>query len=172
MQVHRRYHASFVGWSGTGKTTIVSSLVRLLSRKGAQVAALKKTNHHLKGDREGSDTELFYRSGSREVALIGADTTTVRYYHGLEAREIREMFPSADYILSEGFFLPGEPCIEVIGKKSEEEGPKRYPQDISAYVVSFGVKAPPFVNEAKKPVFSSEKPEEILTFLEELWNAR
>jgi molybdopterin-guanine dinucleotide biosynthesis protein B len=193
--------ASFVGWSSTGKTTLVSRLIEELTRRGYRVAAVKKTNHHVADDREGSDTELFRRAGSPEIALVGSDAARIYRYDPVEASELLELFPRVDRLLAEGFYFPGHPCIEVLGSRSADEGPKRKPEEISAYVLSsFGpgspmpespapgspipespapgrpepqqLDAPRFARESGKPIFESADIAHILTFLEELWNEK
>lgn len=165
--------ASFVGWSGTGKTTLLSRIVTRLSEGGADVATIKKTNHHLSHDREGSDTDRFRRSGSQNIALVGPEAGYVFLHHPVETPQLLSLFSDADYLLSEGYYLPGEPCIEVIGEKSAEEGPKRASREISAYVLSHAsADTPAFVTASKKPVFDSEDLDKIISFLEELWKEK
>ncbi len=174
-----KFIASFVGWSSTGKTTLLSRLIEEFSRRGYRVGAVKKTTHHVAEDREGSDTELFHRAGSAEIALVGSDAARLYRYDALESSELLELFPRADRLLSEGFYFPGHPCIEVLGAHSAAEGPKRPPEKISAYVLSsfrLGTQDPPrapdFARAAEKPIFDSADIEQIITFLEELWNEK
>jgi molybdopterin-guanine dinucleotide biosynthesis protein A/molybdopterin-guanine dinucleotide biosynthesis protein len=167
-----RYIASFVGWSGTGKTTLLSALIAELKRRGARVAVVKKTNHHIGDDRSGSDTDIFRRSGSEEVALAGPGAVRINLHRGLEPEEVPRLFPEAQYILAEGLFLPGHPCIEVIGKRSGQEGPKRPSSDISAYAVNTSGAVPPFVAQSGKPLLNAAETTNILRFLEESWEAK
>ncbi|MFO7850520.1 MAG: molybdopterin-guanine dinucleotide biosynthesis protein MobB, partial [Spirochaetia bacterium] len=76
---------SFVGWSGTGKTTLVSKVVAALSKRGAEVATVKKTNHHLPRDKEGSDTDRFALSGSAQTALVGPDSGRLHIYRRIDS---------------------------------------------------------------------------------------
>ncbi|MFO7849409.1 MAG: molybdopterin-guanine dinucleotide biosynthesis protein MobB [Spirochaetia bacterium] len=164
--------ASFVGWSGTGKTTVVSTVVTALSLGGADVATVKKTNHHLPGDREGSDTERFYHAGSRKAALIGPDSGRVHLYSRIDSEYLLHLFSGADYIISEGFFFPGEPCMEIVGERSNTEGPKRRPEEVSAYLLAGTEVLPDFVKNLHTPVIPLDDTEKIIAFLEELWNEK
>ena len=181
-----RFIASFVGWSQTGKTTLLSQLIEAYTRRGYRVAAVKKTNHHVADDREGSDTELFHRSGSEQIALVGSDAARLYRYDPLEESELLELFPRAERLLSEGFYFRGHPCLEVLGPRSAAEGPKRPPEEVSAYVLSdlgrgsreqdvrqpLQDSVPDFARTAEKPIFDSADIDSILTFLEELWNEK
>jgi molybdopterin-guanine dinucleotide biosynthesis protein MobB len=162
----------FVGWSGTGKTRIVSSLISELTKSGARVSAVKKTTHHISGDREGSDTDRFRAAGSGEVSLAGPDSALVFLQRQFTAGDVLHLFSDSDYLISEGLYLPGFPCIETVGEKSLEEGPKRPPEEVHAYVMDPMSTAPDYVAASGKPVFRPGDTVHIISFLEELWNEK
>lgn len=65
-----------VGWSNTGKTTLLTLLVQTARADGQRVAALK-WSHHPVGNAEsptdGKDAERLYAAGARPVFRVGAD---------------------------------------------------------------------------------------------------
>ena len=58
---------SFVGYSHTGKTTLIENIVRILSRKGYRIGVLKHTHGAIKADRRGTDTDRFRQIGRAHV---------------------------------------------------------------------------------------------------------
>jgi len=58
------------GWSGSGKTTLLTKLVRHFANRDLKVAVSKHDVHGLDADRDGKDSDLFYRAGA-DVVLNG-----------------------------------------------------------------------------------------------------
>jgi molybdopterin-guanine dinucleotide biosynthesis protein MobB len=56
------------GWSGSGKTTLLVEIVRHLAARGLKVAVVKHDVHAIDTDREGKDSDRFFRSGADVVA--------------------------------------------------------------------------------------------------------
>ena len=67
---------TFVGKSGTGKTTLLEQLIPMLKARGLRLAVLKHDAHHFEMDKPGKDTYRFTTAGGR----CG---------HHLQRREIR-----------------------------------------------------------------------------------
>lgn len=100
---------SFIGYSNSGKTTFLVSLVALLARRGERVAVIKHTHHDPLQRKPRGDTERFLEAGAVEVVLAGRDTaavissagaTTIRAF--VSAREIPSWL-DADRVLVEGY---------------------------------------------------------------------
>ncbi len=60
---------SFIGFSKSGKTTVISELVRYLVGKGYRVGVIKHTNKNFEMDQEGKDSWRIYRAGADVVVL-------------------------------------------------------------------------------------------------------
>jgi len=56
------------GWSGSGKTTLIESLLRDFRASGLTVAVVKHQAHGLAVDRDGKDTDRFFRAGATVAA--------------------------------------------------------------------------------------------------------
>ncbi len=61
---------SFSGWSGTGKTTLISKLTRELSNRGWKVMAVKKVPDKYHLEPEGKDSRRFLEHGAETVYLV------------------------------------------------------------------------------------------------------
>jgi len=56
------------GWSGSGKTTLIEALVREFRGRGLCIGVVKHQAHGLDVDREGKDTDRFFRAGAAVAA--------------------------------------------------------------------------------------------------------
>jgi molybdopterin-guanine dinucleotide biosynthesis protein A len=101
------------GYSGSGKTTLIEGALTELKKDGLYVGVLKQTGHHrLDLDREGKDTDRFFRAGAEIVLASDAHQGFARYpQKNADLRDALRRFPSGlDLILIEGFrdsTLPG-----------------------------------------------------------------
>lgn len=67
---------AFVAPSGTGKTTLLESVIGILVEQGRDVAVLKASHHNHELDVEGKDSWRFGRAGASFVGLCGPDRST------------------------------------------------------------------------------------------------
>jgi len=107
---------SFIGWSGTGKTTIVVQLIKDLTARGYSVAAIKSSHHEIQPDKSGSDSLLFTQSGARAVALAhegGVNLFLPKMDWTME--NLHRYFPGEQIILGEGLKTNGAFRILVSG---------------------------------------------------------
>lgn len=110
---------SFVGFSGSGKTTFIEQLVKELKRRGITVAVIKHDAHRFDMDREGKDTFRFYEAGCDCVAISSAEKTAVikRNEACPDVHEMIDMLPGEyDLIIVEGYRMSDLPKIGVSRK--------------------------------------------------------
>ncbi|BDU78786.1 molybdopterin-guanine dinucleotide biosynthesis protein B [Mesoterricola sediminis] len=106
-----------VGWSGSGKTSLVTALLPVLRRRGLQVSTMKHTHHRFDLDTEGKDSWKHREAGASEVLVVAAHRW-VLMHENREAPEpsieslIERMTP-VDLLLIEGFKTHPHPKIEV-----------------------------------------------------------
>lgn len=101
------------GFSGAGKTRLLSRLIPALVRRGVRVGVLKHTGHPHPFDVPGKDTEVLRRAGALAAAIEGP--------HGLAyfgppaggARALARLLPEVDLVLAEGFKHEPLPRVEV-----------------------------------------------------------
>lgn len=93
-----------VGFSGTGKTRLVVSLIGELKRRGLRVCAVKRCSHGFSLDTEGKDTADFTRAGAGGVAMVSQEgwaasgTPAADDLRDFAAR----LFPGAGVVIVEG----------------------------------------------------------------------
>jgi len=60
----------FAAFSGTGKTTLLTSLIPILQARGFKVAALKLSHHDFEIDQIGKDSYKLRKAGASPVMLV------------------------------------------------------------------------------------------------------
>ncbi len=96
---------TFVGLSGTGKTTFLEKLIPELKRRHLRLAVLKHDAHHFEMDKPGKDTWRFTQAGA-DVSAISNQTQFAlveRTSRQLELMELIERLPEVDLVLTEGY---------------------------------------------------------------------
>lgn len=99
----------------TGKTTVVTRLVRGLERVGFSVGVVKSDKHGFHMDYEGTDTDLAMKAGATAVAIAGPTETAIRIRTEKQSNlyDLVQQLPVDIAILetrSQGIF----PIVEVI----------------------------------------------------------
>lgn len=105
---------SVVGYSDSGKTTLIEKMVGLLRSKGYAVGIIKHSHGQLPLPLK-KDTTTFSEAGAQKVALIGADgyqLTTISNDAHLLTEVLGEM-RTMDIIIVEGYKTMDFPKIEV-----------------------------------------------------------
>ncbi len=106
---------SLVGYSNSGKTTVMVSLIRILKRRGYKVAALKHGAHGYTMDPPGTDSWHYAEAGADKVVVVGPGSFTMHEFYKDEKRlgEILDRIRDVDIILVEGFKGEPGPKIEI-----------------------------------------------------------
>jgi molybdopterin-guanine dinucleotide biosynthesis protein B len=107
--------AQVAGWSGAGKTTLITALIRLFVARGERVGAIKHTHHPLNDGLSG-DTGRFSEAGASLVMLAGDGEAVLggqRVRYG-DPSELLAQFAGCDVVIVEGFKrFEGWPRIDV-----------------------------------------------------------
>ncbi|TPE10723.1 molybdopterin-guanine dinucleotide biosynthesis protein B [Pantoea vagans] len=64
---------AIVGWSGTGKTTLLQQVIPLLSGKGIRAGLIKHTHHQMDVDTPGKDSYLLRKAGASQVMVASSE---------------------------------------------------------------------------------------------------
>lgn len=136
---------SFVGYSGSGKTTFIEQLIPEIRRRGQTVAVIKHDAHRFQMDREGKDTYRFYEAGCDCVAISSEEKSAVisRNDHCPDVHEVIAMLPGTyDVILVEGYRMSDLPKIGV-SRKTTGKGLSLPLSDLCAAVTDEAVSGIP-----------------------------
>lgn len=106
---------TFVGKSGTGKTTFLEKLIPVLKARGLRLAVLKHDAHHFEMDRPGKDTYRFTAAGADVVTISNAEKFAMieQPPEELSLRDIIARLPQVDLVLTEGYKKSVYPKIEI-----------------------------------------------------------
>ena len=114
MENRSRHIVSFVGYSGSGKTTFLEKLIPEMKGRGLTVAVIKHDAHRFQIDHEGKDTFRFYEAGCDCVAITSERKSAIIRRNEVcpEAEKmIRDLPGEYDVILVEGYRASGLPKI-------------------------------------------------------------
>ncbi len=128
---------SIAGWSGSGKTLLITRLIEDFKGKKQRVIAVKKSHQDYHLQPEAKDTAKFLRAGADEVYLLAKDEllrmTTLAQAQDL-LRVLKAGLQENDIVLMEGFTDENVPVIEVADDKGRQ--PLKFPPAKLAAVIS------------------------------------
>lgn len=106
---------SFVGHSGSGKTTIVEKVIAILAAENIKIAIIKHDVHGFEMDMPGKDTWRHKQAGAVATAISSSAKVGIVMDadHDHHPAELAPFFGFADLILTEGFKRADNPKIEV-----------------------------------------------------------
>lgn len=118
---HQKRIISFVGFSGSGKTTFIEQLIKVIKQRGFSVAVIKHDAHKFEMDHERKDSYRFYHAGSDLVAICSAEKSAIIKRND-ECPDVHEMIDSLpgdyDVVLVEGYRMSDLPKIGVSRKET------------------------------------------------------
>jgi molybdopterin-guanine dinucleotide biosynthesis adapter protein len=105
-----------VGWPGSGKTTLIVTVLPLLRTFGLSVSTIKHVHHGFDMDQPGKDSHRHRLAGAREVLI--ASSRRWALLHESEGSEpnlpdLLSHLESVDVVLVEGFKRHPFPKLEV-----------------------------------------------------------
>ncbi len=153
---------SIVGWSGSGKTLLITRLIGHFKARGRRVIAVKSTHAGYGVQPDGKDTARFLQAGAEEAYLLaGKELLRMTCLAGPDEllAELGSRLGQDDIVLMEGLTRPGIPIIEV---ESPQDGKalKTGPGELAARVGISG-------GAAGRPRFHPDRITDIAAFMEE-----
>lgn len=129
---------SFVASSGTGKTTLLETLIPLLNGRGLRVGVLKHDAHDFEVDTPGKDSWRLTRAGAAVTVIASATHAAVMENRPRSPEELLAAIRDVDLILTEGYKhgpwpkigllragkplpIPREACLAVVTDRPEAE---------------------------------------------------
>ncbi len=151
---------AIVGYSDSGKTRVATALVRILTRKGYRIAAVKHCHDGHQLDLPEKDTAKLYAAGAaRIVAVSPGQVTSVQRTEGEPSLEeiAASVGQGYDLVLAEGFKGSSPPKVLVAGN-----------EPLTATSVIAFVSDSPVAGDGK-PVFTFAEMERLARLLEALY---
>lgn len=152
----------FIGYSNSGKTTLIEKLLPLLSARGLRVSAVKNAHHGFDMDRPGKDSYRYREAGAGQVLIATGQrwallTETPRGAASLE--DLLARLDPCDLVLVEGFKSEGEvPRIEV--RRSSVTEPPIFPRDPQVVAIACD-----YAIATSLPVLDLNQPAAIADFI-------
>jgi len=119
------------GWSGAGKTTLISRVIPYLRQQGLRVSVIKHAHHDFDVDIPGKDSWVHRQSGAEEVLVSSANRWALMHeLRGAAEPELPELLKKmspVDLVVIEGFKSKPHPKIEVLRKANGK--PPLFPDD-------------------------------------------
>ncbi len=106
---------TFVGKSGTGKTTFIEKLIPELKGRGIRLGVIKHDVHGFEMDREGKDTWRFTNAGADIVAIASGEKFAMveHLQEELSLQAVAARMPECDLIITEGYKKSQNMKIEI-----------------------------------------------------------
>jgi molybdopterin-guanine dinucleotide biosynthesis protein MobB len=112
------YEIAFCGFSRTGKTTLITRLIKKFS-KNYKVAYLKHNVHGFEVDHDGKDTYQASRSGARSIFIGDADHCAIIQNGPYNLTRYQDVFLENDFAFIEGYKCSPIPKIIFIDEDEE-----------------------------------------------------
>jgi len=156
----------FAAYSGTGKTTLLKEVLRILSERGVRVGVVKHAHHSFDVDHPGKDSYELRKSGARQT-LVASRERWALMVEQTRDREPRldevllELDQAAlDLILVEGFKEERFAKIEL--HRPSLRHPLLHPHDDSIIAVASDE---PLEHATNRPRLDLNRPGDIATFI-------
>lgn len=104
------------GVKNSGKTTLITKLLPVLTCRGFKVATIKHDGHDFEADVPGTDTYAHLQAGAYGTAVFSGQKFMVVKKEPVDETRLWECFPKADIILMEGFKNSPYPKMELVRK--------------------------------------------------------
>ena len=119
------------GWSGAGKTTLISRVIPYLRQQGLRVSVIKHAHHDFDVDVPGKDSWVHRQSGAEEVLVSSANRWALMYeLRGAAEPELPELLKRmspVDLVVIEGF--KSEPIRKIEVHRKANGKPLLFPDD-------------------------------------------
>jgi len=136
---------SFVGRSGTGKTTVIERVIHLLASKGVRIASVKHHFHDFEMDREGKDSYRHKKAGAKLAMVVSpGKVALVEDVDGelglveLISRHVHDV----DLVITEGYKTEDVPRIEVYNVRNHEPPVSLGHRNLLALITDMPMDAP------------------------------
>jgi molybdopterin-guanine dinucleotide biosynthesis protein B len=127
-----------IGYSNTGKTTLIENLIPIFRARGLKVSAIKNAHHGFDMDRPGKDSFRYREAGAGQVLIATAirwALLTETPEHTATLEELIAKLEPCDLVIVEGFKGEGHiPRVEV--RRTTNTEPPIFPHDANVIAVA------------------------------------
>jgi molybdopterin-guanine dinucleotide biosynthesis protein B len=128
----------FIGYSNTGKTTLIEKLIPIFRARGLSVSAIKNAHHGFDMDRPGKDSFRYREAGASQVLIATGLRWALLTETPAQAASLEELcarLAPCDLVIVEGFKSEGLiPRIEV--RRSTNTEPPIFPHDPNVVAIA------------------------------------
>ncbi|HEV7260085.1 MAG TPA: molybdopterin-guanine dinucleotide biosynthesis protein B [Bosea sp. (in: a-proteobacteria)] len=132
------------GWSGAGKTTMLTRLIPELAGRGVSVSTIKHAHHAFDLDTPGKDSHAHREAGAREVLISSerrwALMRELRSEPEATLPELLARLSPVDLVIVEGF--KREPHVKIEIHRAGNGKPPLHPGDASIVAVASDIAFP------------------------------
>lgn len=111
------YEIAICGYSNSGKTTLIESLLQEFSNY--HVGVIKHDAHHFEMDKKGKDTFRFKESGAKDVLISNQNKYCLQSSSELTSVNISSQFIDNDFVIIEGHKRSKIPKLLIIDENEE-----------------------------------------------------
>lgn len=126
------------GWSGAGKTVLLTQLIPLLTARGLRISTIKHAHHAFDVDVPGKDSFEHRAAGASEVLISSGRRFALMHELRGEAEwslvQLLEKLSPVDLVIIEGFKRAPHPKIEVF--RAANGKPPLYPDNETIVAVA------------------------------------
>ncbi|SFB99438.1 molybdopterin-guanine dinucleotide biosynthesis protein B [Bosea sp. CRIB-10] len=126
------------GWSGAGKTSLLTKLIPEFSRRGVRVSTIKHAHHAFDLDTPGKDSWAHRQAGASEVLISSAQRWALLHELRGEAEatlpELLARLSPVDLVIVEGFKRDPHAKLEVY--RAANAKPPLHPDDPSIVAIA------------------------------------
>jgi molybdopterin-guanine dinucleotide biosynthesis adapter protein len=119
------------GWSGAGKTTLISRVIPYLRQQGLRISVIKHAHHDFDVDIPGKDSWVHRQSGAEEVLVSSANRWVLMHeLRGVEEPKLPELLQKmspVDLVVIEGF--KSQPIRKIEVHRKVNSKPLLFPGD-------------------------------------------
>jgi len=150
------------GYKNSGKTRVVETLTRELTKRGYKVGTIKHTADNIHLDTPGKDTQRHRAAGSKATAILQENTTAVFIDRHLTLQQAAEHLGPLDFLVIEGFKTLDTHARILVPRKNNELDSLRNGLEIAV------VKVPEseYDAETELPVLSLDQASELADIIE------
>ncbi|MEQ1545368.1 molybdopterin-guanine dinucleotide biosynthesis protein B [Methyloglobulus sp.] len=159
----------FAAFSGTGKTTLLTQLIPILTQDGLRVGLIKHSHHNFQIDQPGKDSFRLREAGASPVMLVSTHRRAIitefqtNREPALDEQLLAFDQSELDLILVEGFKATQFPKIEL--HRSSLNKPLLYPNDPNIIAIATDT---PLVTPDSLVQLNLNQPELIAKFITQL----